>query len=103
MIPQASVGRAVCIVFLLSAFSSAQALDEVKLGGLSVPEEKPEATKHTLAAAKKFEGRKYGEKEGQLVCTTYAAAVLTEAGYRVTKQGMKVINIQWGWSVPQIE
>jgi hypothetical protein len=90
-------------VLLSVGVARAQTLDEVKLGGVEVPEEKSEVTKHTLEAGKKFEGRKYGEKEGQLVCTTYAAGVLREAGYAVTKQGMKVINIQWGWSVPQIE
>lgn len=81
-----------------------QALDEVKIPGdldLTVPT--PEATKHTLEAAKKFEGKKYGSGDGQLVCTTYATGVLEEAGYRVTKLGDQVINIHWGWSVPQIE
>jgi hypothetical protein len=58
---------------------------------------------HTLEAAKKFEGRKYGSGDGELVCTSYARGVLEEAGYRVTKLGDQVINIHWGWSAAQIE
>ena len=100
-----------CFVFVVVAVAAVpaapargQALDEVKVAGdldLAVPA--PEAAKHTLEAARKFEGKKYGSGAGQLVCTTYATGVLEEAGYRVTELGDKVINIHWGWSRAQIE
>jgi hypothetical protein len=97
--------RIVVVALMLASASvaRAQALDGVKLGGLECPAVTPRVMKHTLDAAKKFEGRKYGEKGDQLVCTTYAIGVLEEAGYVVGKLGSKVINIQWGWSVPDIE
>src|SRR5687767_9995639 len=103
-----SMYRVVLVIALLMAASApahalGQALDHVTLGDLDCSVPPPEVTKHTLEAAKKFEGKKYGSGKGQLVCTTYAMGVLEEAGYRVTELGKQVINIQWGWSTRQIE
>lgn len=94
---------AVCLSAAVGGVARGQALDEVKVGELDCSVPPPEVTKHTLEAAKKFEGKKYGSKDDQLVCTTYATGVLEEAGYRVTKLGNQVININWGWSASDIE
>ena len=96
---------AIAFTLLASIVGAArgQALDEVKKGDLDCTVPTPEVTKHTLEAARKFEGQKYGSGEGKLVCTTYAAGVLKEAGYQVTKLGDQVININWGWSAADIE
>jgi hypothetical protein len=91
------------MIGLGSSSARGQALDRVERGDLDLAVPPPDVKMHTLEAGKQFEGKKYGSGDGQLVCTTYAAGVLAEAGYRVTKIGNQVINIRWGWSTKQID